>query len=155
MKRFFMKLVVLASLASTVFLALAADGASPDEAIAMTKKAIAFYKSHGAEKTFAEIHKPTGRFRDRDLFVTVMDMSGKFYAQGVNPKLAGKMLIDVKDVEGKPTVKTMIDVATRKGSGWVQYKWANPVSGAIEPKSTYVEKSGDLVFLVGIYGRHS
>ncbi len=35
--------------------------------------------------------------------------------------------------------------------GWVDYRWMNPVTRRVEPKSTYFERDGDLVYLCGIY----
>ena len=57
----------------------------------------------------------------------------------------------MKDVDDKHFIKAFLDVAATKGSGWVDYKWPNPVSKASEKKSTYVEKAGDLVIICGIY----
>jgi len=41
-----------------------------------------------------------------------------------------------------------VAVAKTKGEGWVDYKWANPVSKAVEPKSSFVKKANDAM-LVG------
>lgn len=35
--------------------------------------------------------------------------------------------------------------------GWVDYKWPNPVSIALEAKSSYVEKAGDVIIGCGTY----
>jgi len=37
------------------------------------------------------------------------------------------------------------------GSGWIDYKWPNPLTNKIEDKSSYVEKMGDYFVGVGIY----
>ncbi len=42
-------------------------------------------------------------------------------------------------------------VGNSKGSGWIDYKWPNPVTKAVEQKSTYVEKVDDVVVGCGIY----
>ncbi len=151
MKRIFLKSVAACALALLSSHVMATEGGTAAEATAMVKKAIAYQKANGPDKTFAEIQNPGGAFRDRDLYVSVIDMSGKYYAQGANPKMVGKNLIDLKDVDGKFIIKSIIEVASTKGSGWVDYKWANPSSGAIEQKSSYVEKSGELMYVTGIY----
>lgn len=46
---------------------------------------------------------------------------------------------------------SFIDVANSKGKGWVDYKWPNPTTKAVEAKSTYIEKTDDLVIGCGIY----
>lgn len=131
--------------------AVAADKGSAEEATALVKKAVAYLKANGKEKAFAEFSNPNGQFKDRDLYIVVNDMNGKNLAHGVNPKLIDKNLIDLKDVEGKYFVKGFIELAGSKGKGWVDYKWPNPVTKAIEQKSSYIEKVDDMIVLCGIY----
>ncbi|MYN08489.1 cache domain-containing protein [Pseudoduganella aquatica] len=131
--------------------ASAANVGTADEAVAMVKKAAAYIAANGKDKAFAEISNPSGQFKDRDLYIAVLDKTGLTLAHGGNPKLIGKSMIDLKDVDDKHFIKAFLDVAATKGSGWVDYKWPNPVSKAIEKKSTYVEKTGDLVIICGIY----
>lgn len=51
----------------------------------------------------------------------------------------------------KPLIKALVETAQAKGSGWVDYKWPNPVTKLIDSKSTCVEKIGDLTVACGIY----
>lgn len=62
----------------------------------------------------------------------MLDKPAPTLAQGGNPKLSGKSMIDLKDVDDKHFIKAFLDVAATK-------------------KSTYVEKAGDLVIMCGIY----
>jgi cytochrome c len=144
---------VLAFLCALTFSApaLAADRGTREEAVAMVKKAAAYLKDNGREKAFAEFNKQPGSFRDRDLYVFVMEMNGLEVMNGNNPKLVGKNLLELKDANGKMMVKEFIDVAKNKGSGWVDYAWPSPVKGEIEHKSTYVEKVGDVLIGCGVY----
>jgi cytochrome c len=128
--------------------ALADDAAN---ATAMVKKAVAYIKENGKEKAFADFNNPTGNFTKGELYIFVSDMQGKMVAHGVNAKLIGKNLIDLKDADGKLFVKEYTDLAKTKGNGWVDYKWVNPSTKAIDNKSTYVEKIDDLVVGAGIY----
>ena len=128
-----------------------ADRGSAAEATAMVKKAAAFINANGKDKGFAEINNPSGQFKDRDLYVAVLDLKAVTLAHGGNPKLVGKDMIEMKDADGKLFIKQFIEVANSKGSGWVDYKWPNPVTKAIEGKSTYVEKIGDMIVICGIY----
>lgn len=131
----------------------AEDRGTSEQAKSMTKKAVAYFKSVGKEKACAEFSDPSDKkFHDRDLYVFVFDLAGVTMAHGANPKLIGKDLIEMKDVEGVFLIKEMIKVANSdKGSGWVDYKWPNPVSKALEPKSSYVEKVDNYFIGVGIY----
>lgn len=132
--------------------AYAADKGSANEAVAMVKKAVALIKSDGKEKAFAAFSDPANKdFHDRDLYIYVYDLNGVAVAHGVNPKLVGKNLLDMKDNEGKPMIQEMVKVAKEKGNGWVDFKWPNPVTKAVESKSGYVERAGDLLVGSGIY----
>jgi cytochrome c len=133
-------------------MASAANKGSKEEAVAMVKKAVAMVKAEGKEKTFAAIADPANTtFHDRDLYIYVYDFSGVALAHGNNPKMVGKNLITMKDNESKLIVKEMIEVAKSKGSGWIEYKWPNPVTKTVEPKAGYVERIDDFLIGSGIY----
>ncbi|MBY0455080.1 MAG: cache domain-containing protein [Burkholderiaceae bacterium] len=150
MKTLFKGVVIgLAALAFTG-IAAASEKGTADEAIALVKKGVAFIKANGKEKAFAEFNDPKGTFIDRDLYVMCYDMQGTNKCHGSNPKLIGKNLLEIKDADGKFIVKSFIETAN-KGKGWVDYKWPNATTKAVEPKSTYVEKVDDVLIGVGIY----
>jgi signal transduction histidine kinase len=143
-------------LAASIFMfqsaaSAAAEKGTANEATALVKKAVDYMKANGKEKAFAEFNNPKGQFIDRDLYIFVFDLNGKTLAHGTNPKLLDKNLVDLKDADGKLFIKEFIDVANAKGKGWVDYKWPNPLTKAIEPKSTYIEKVGDVLVGCGIY----
>ncbi len=128
-----------------------AERGSRDEAVAMVKRAAAEIKAVGKEKAFAEISDPKGKFVDRDLYVTVYDLTGTCLAHGFNAKLVGKNMIDMKDVDGKPFVKERNELAKTKDSFWIDYKYVNPVTKEIEPKTAYVEMEGEYLVGSGIF----
>jgi len=129
----------------------AAENGTVKEAEAMVKKAIAFAKTNGADKAFAEISNPKGQFIDRDLYVFVYDLTGKCVAHGFNAKMIGKDLIEMKDPDGKFYVKERIEIAKTKGKGTQNYKFTNPDSKKIDEKTAYVEKYENYVFGCGAY----
>lgn len=131
--------------------ASAGEKHAPEEAVAMVKRGVEFLKANGKDKAFAEFNNPQGQFVKGDLYVMVYDMNGLNKAHGSNPKLIGKNLIDIKDANGVFIVQEFIKVAKGAGKGWVDYKWPNSVTKAVELKSTYVEKAGDVLIGVGIY----
>ena len=131
--------------------ALAAEFGTKVEAEAMVKKAVAYIKANGNEKDYAEISNPKGQFVDRDLYVTVYDMTGKCLAHGFNQKMIGKDLIDLKDPDGKYFIKERIEMMKTKDKGWQDFKFFNPVNKKIEPKRMYWEKHDNLVFAAGAY----
>ena len=129
-----------------------ASNASKDEAMAMVKKGIAFIKANGIDKGYAEISNKGGVFIDRDLYLVVYGLDGKCLAHGANPKQIGKDLIDLTDVDGKYFVKERVQLARTKPAGfWQDYKFTNPVSKKIEPKTMYCEKLGDTAVCGGVY----
>jgi cytochrome c len=131
--------------------ALAADKATKPEAEAMVKKAVAFIKANGAEKAYGEFDNKQGSFVDRDLYITVYDLTGKCVAHGANAKLIGKDLSDSQDVDGKYFVKERVELAKAKQSFWQEYKFTNPVTKKIEPKEMYCERLDDVAVCGGIY----
>ena len=125
--------------------------ANAAEATAMVKKGVAFMKASGKEKGHAEISNKSGQFIDRDLYLVVYALDGTVRAHGANEKMVGKNLIDLKDVDGKEFVKERVELAKSKGTFWQDYKFTNPTSKKIEPKSMYCEKLDDAAVCGGIY----
>lgn len=123
------------------------------EAQAMVQKAIAAIKKEGREKAFAQIDDRKGPFVDRDLYVVVYDMKGKVLAHGSNAKMIGKDMIELRDNDGKYFVKERVEMMSKgpDAKGWQDYKFMNPVSRAIEPKSMYLQRYEDLIVGCGIY----
>lgn len=142
-------LLLISALAFTpVF---AAEHGSSDEAVAMVKKAVSYIKANGPDKSYEEFTHGKS-FKDRDLYVIVYDLNGKNLAQGANPKLVGKDLINLKDPDGFPLIQKFVELAKTKGSGWVEgYKFMNPVSQKMEKKAMYLERVGDTFVGCGIY----
>jgi signal transduction histidine kinase len=130
---------------------VAAGNASKDDATAMVKKGVAFIKASGKDKGYAEVSNKQGQFIDRDLYLVVYGLDGVVRAHGANEKMIGKNLIDLKDVDGKAFVKERVEMAQAKGSFWQDYKFTNPVTKKIEPKSMYCEKLDDTAVCGGIY----
>ena len=152
MKQLLKSMSVAACVLALHIAVLAADDrGTAAEATALVQRAAEYLKANGPAKSYAAFNDTAGQFKDRDLYVFVMDMNGKMLSHGANAKLIGKDLTNLKDSDDKLFIKTMLDVAKAKGKGWVDYKWPHPVTKAIEPKSTYVEKVDDLVIGCGIY----
>ena len=123
------------------------------EATAMVEKAITHIKKVGRDKAFADINDPKGPFTDRDLYVVVYDLKGKVLAHGANAKMIGKDVIDLRDNDGKYFVKERVEMMSKgpNAKGWQDYKFMNPVSRQIEPKSMYLQRFEDVIVGSGIY----
>ena len=142
---------LFAALTLTVTAGHAAGNATKDEANAMVKKGVAFIKANGKDKGYTEVSNKQGQFNDRDLYLVVYGLDGVVRAHGANEKMVGKNLIELKDVDGKAFVKERVDLANAKGTFWQDYKFTNPVTKKIEPKTAYCEKLEDTVVCGGIY----
>lgn len=143
--------VALALIAAlTTGFAYAAENVTPQEAEAMVKRGVAFIKANGKEKGYFEITKQT-QFKDRDLYLVVYRLDGTPLAHGANEKMVGRNLIDLKDVDGKEFVRERMELARTKGIFWQDYKFPNPVTRKIEPKTMYCERMDDSVVCGGIY----
>jgi len=139
---------------STSGMAWAADKGTADEAVAMVKRAAEFLKKNGKEKAFAEFNNPKGAFIDRDLYIFAFMTNGDGVevANGANPKLVGKNVLEMKDADGKFLIKDILKVGNSKeGKGWLDYKWPNPASGTLDAKRTYVERVDDVILGCGVY----
>ena len=131
--------------------ALAADAGTAAEAEALVKKAVAHIKAAGPDKAYDEFTNGKS-FKDRDLYIIVYDLNGKNLAQGANPKLVGKDLINLKDPDGFPIIAKFVEQAKTKGSGWVEgYKFLNPVTKKMEKKAMYLERVGETLVGAGVY----
>jgi cytochrome c len=128
----------------------AAGQATPDEAKAMAIKAAEYLKANGAEKAFPEFTNKDGPWHDRDLYVIVMNNQGILLSNDANPGMVGKSLINLKDVDGKAFV---VDEIAIKDEGWISFKWRNPLTNAIEPKTQYEVRVGDMLVGVGAFGK--
>jgi cytochrome c len=130
----------------------AADAATAKEAEAMVKKGVAFIKANGKDKAYAEItNRDNKDFHDRDLYLAVHKLDGTCVAHGTNEKMVGKNFIEMKDMDGKEYIKERVELAKTKGVFYTDYKFNNPVSKKIEPKTAYCERVDDVVVCGGIY----
>lgn len=127
------------------------EKATRDEAVAMVKKVILDMKTKGIKQIAQDVNNPQGPYTDRDLYVMIYDMNGKNIAHGANPRMVGKDLLEMRDVNGVYFIKERIEIAKSKGSGWQDYSFTNPVTKKIEPKSLYIEKSGEFIVTAGVY----
>jgi hypothetical protein len=147
MKKLVLSLVLVCWTVATSY-AQSVDRATPDEAKAFATKAAAYLKEVGPEKAFAAFSAKDGPWHDRDLYVIVQDNDVNVLAHGTNPGFIGKNMTNLRDVDGKPFVR---EISAVKTTDWIDYKWQNPVTKAVEPKTSYVVRVGDYVVVVGAY----
>jgi cytochrome c len=131
--------------------AVAEDRGTPEDAIALWNKGRAYFEKNGAQATMAAFDDKTSAFFDRDLYFVCYGSDDKLSAIGGNPKLVGMSASDFRDADGRVFALDILKVGRSGTNGWVDYKWADPITKKIMPKSLYVGAFGDYVCGVGIY----
>lgn len=146
-------LILLVTFTLTIsFTKIVYAGATAKEAEDIVKKAVDYIKANGKEKALKEFNDPKGSFVKGDLYVFAFDFKTVCIAHGVNQKLVGKDLTDLKDSDGKQFMKQMTELAAKNGSGWIDYNWTNPETKKIQPKSSfYMKIDNDYYIGAGIY----
>jgi cytochrome c len=77
-----------------------------------------------------------------------------FFSSSLSPiknTQCGKKLLNEADHKGKLFRKEIVELAKTKGSGLVDYTCLNPVTKQEEPKTTYIQKMGDLIICCGLH----
>jgi signal transduction histidine kinase len=143
---------VVASLGAVQSFA-AEEYGSAAEAQAMVKKARQHMQKVGREQAYADFTGKKAPFVDRDLYVTVTSLSGPSLAHGLNPKMVGMDLSDYKDIDGKLYFRERFELAKAKGTFWQDFKFVDPLTKKVLPKSMYCELDNDVIVCTGIYKR--
>jgi len=129
-----------------------AERGTPQEAMTMVQKVIAFAKANGRDRAIEEVNKgQKGSFFERDMFATISDMNGKVLAHGFNPRLIGKEVLEARDVNGKAFVRESMELMKTKGKGWTDFRAPDPITKQMADKSSYAELYEGMVIGVGIY----
>jgi signal transduction histidine kinase len=87
------------------------------------------------------------------LFVYAPDGTCVFHP--VSPELVGKNLINLRDMNGKPVIQRIVDIAKQPGndaSAWIFYLWEDKVQLTPDWKSAFVRKvvtPDNKVYLIG------
>ena len=115
------------------------------------EKAVSFYRASGKRIALAEYTNPNGQFVHDEMYIYALNPRGTMLAHGVNEKFVGEEFINIRDYDGKSFIQEIVDIANREGSGWVEYKWYNPVTKEVLPKVVYFKKVDDLIICSGIY----
>ena len=150
----FKLLTVIALAASLDAAAFAKDDfGTAKEAEGMVARAVRHIGTVGTDKAYRDFTARTSDFADRDLYVMVYDLAGRVLAHGQNPKMVGKDLIDLRDADGKEWIKERVELARTKGRFWHDYKFTDPMTKKVLPKSTYCERVEATAVCVGIYKR--
>jgi len=120
----------------------------------LVKEAVAFAKTSGKEALLKETNQAQGRFHVKsggELYIFIYDMKGVCLGIGFQSQLIGMNRFNAKDNYWKFLLPGILETARSKGSGWVDYRYPNPVSNKVEAKTSYVEHLDGWVVGCGIY----
>lgn len=146
------KLLAIAGLVAVSTAVFAEEFATAKQAEEMVARAV---KAITADKatTFKEITGKDKKWVQLDLYPVVYSLDGKCLAHGQNAKQVGKDLLELADADGKEFIRERIELAKSKSKFWQDYKFTDPVTKKVLPKSAYCEKAGDMIVCAGIYKR--
>lgn len=126
------------------------EAAEATRAQALLARAVDYYK--GNKDRALPAFMRAGEFISGDLYVYVVGMDGQMLASGGSSSaLMGRDVSNMRDAQGKPFFREMLDTAQTKGAGVVEYRWLNRTDRKIERKVTYFERVGDRIIAVGFY----
>ncbi len=154
MKKFTFTALVPLLLACMIHTASAEDKATRQECVKMAKAAGEMLLKKGQEATFEKINDPSGPFVWKDTYVFCMTIeSGTMKAHPLKPRLIGKNLKGIKDMNGVMFVLDYINKANTHGEGWTDYMWPKPGEKKPSNKTTYTYKvpGMDYMMAAGIY----
>jgi len=92
---------------------------------------------------------PVRYFDDLSGYFFIQDFSGWNVVHPIDKSLEGTDLWDLQDPEGIFLVRNMTDIATTTGSGFTEYYWNNPATGANEKKLSYVHTIPGIEYYIG------
>jgi cytochrome c len=145
MKRIF-ALIIAFVVSSAAFHSLRADDAQARmEAMILVKKAVAFLKENGKNRTLQEFSNLRSRFVVREHHIFVCKPDGKCVASPADQNMAGRMLVDIARRPSRDSLQEQDQEASRKEAGWQYCVFADPAGNKTETRFAYLEKVDDLI----------
>lgn len=139
----------------------AVERSTEEEALALIRSAQAYIKTNGLERAVEEFNRLDSPYNSKseinpkgDLYLYTLDQKGYQAVHGKNPKIRGKVMIEMRDSDGVFVIRELAKKCySPEGRGWANYRWPNPVTGNLESKVGYVERvpGMDLCLGTGIY----
>lgn len=100
------------------------------DAKALQETALNLIKAKGLDAAVKEFNAG-GLWSKGSLYVTVAQFDGMMLAHSQNDKVAGKNMLQIKDVSGKMFVQDAIATVKANGNAQLDLRWGNPVTKQI------------------------
>lgn len=121
------------------------------EAMQLVERALALRRlGMTLEQYWRTLTDPQQPFHYRDMYVFVLDGTGRYLAFGGNPAKCGRWVQDVPGVDGNALLSAIVAQAEH-APGWVEYDITNPVTGKVQTKMSYVCKQDGVYLGCGVY----
>lgn len=139
--------------ASVICAAHAEERGTRAEAMAMVDAGLVLIKSAGPDKAARDFMSEP-RWKQKDLYISmyqIRDSRVTVVAHGMNDKLVGKDITELKDADGKAFIREAATIAAK--GGWVDYKWPDPATRKVNEKTSYIRSlpGSEYAILVGVY----
>lgn len=141
--------IILPLLAFLLVLPEISAGADTDETtyyykrtkrvVSMVNNAARVLEEKG-EKAFDAFAQKDSRWFQGEIYLFIYTMEGVNIFHPVQDQLVGQDLYDMKDVNGRPLIRLLIEKA-ENGGGWVHYMWTRPGEFIPTWKSGYAKKA--------------
>lgn len=109
-------------------------------AMDVVRKGMNMVKKRGLEATIAAAQDKNGPFCNGEWFLFLGTIKGNMtiLAHPFAPHLVGSDVTTLVDIKGKAFCMKMAELASTKGSGWINYWWPKPEATVSSLKSTYL-----------------
>ncbi len=91
---------------------------------------------------FSDFRKQGSRWLGGERYIFVIDTKGNVYVNPSRPELEGKNQLNLRDLVGRPFIKSFINETTaypQKSEGWTHYVWIKPGQDQAQWKTSYVK----------------
>jgi signal transduction histidine kinase len=113
--------------------------------------AITLYENAGKDTLLTEVADSRGRFVSNERYIFALDLNGTVVAHPMEPALTGRNLTDLRDSEGHPFIRKIVNTAKTKGYGFADYKWHSPASDEELHKTVFFERVDGIILCSGFY----
>jgi signal transduction histidine kinase len=110
--------------------------------VSLVEEAAGLVERNG-EQAFRQFAVKGSKWLNGDIYFFAYLVDGTCVFHPITPELVGKNVLDLRDLNGKPIIQSIVDIGKKPGndaSGWVFYLWENQIQLTPMWKSTYVRK---------------
>ncbi len=118
-----------------------------DQARQLVFDAMLHLRTVGLAQALLDFHDKHGSFIDRDLYVFILDRTGRYVVHGAMPDRDGTLLSDVHGSDAEKMLSDAWTLCDTEQGGWVSQTVLNELTGTVQAKSSYVVPVDDNLLL--------